>query len=177
MVKFIKVFGLSAMLIFSFMGCGYTTRSSIPSDIKTIHVEQFKNSVDYSSEGKRNLYVPLLEVKTRQAIIDRFLFDGNLRIKDSDNADWLLKGELINYERSPLRFTDNDDVEEYRIHVVMAFELWDQTKQELLWREPNFVGEETYFAIGALAKSEDTALQDAMVDLARRIVERTIENW
>lgn len=158
-------------------GCGYTTRSSLPAHIRTLYVEQFKNSVDYSTDGRRNLYIPLIEVKVRQAVIDRYLFDGNLKIASEHQADLILKGELKGYERSALRFTDNDDVEEYRIQIVMSFEMWDQEKQEVIWSEPSFIGEETYFATGPLAKSEDTALQNAMTDLARRIVERTVESW
>ena len=45
------------------------------------------------------------------------------------------------------------------------------------WTESNFVGETTYFTSGSLAKSENVAIQDALTDLARRIVERTIEDW
>ena len=43
----------------------------------------------------RVLYVPLLETNVRTAIIDRFLFDGNLHIADPDKADLVLNGDLI----------------------------------------------------------------------------------
>ncbi len=43
--------------------------------------------------------------------------------------------------------------------------------------EPSFSGEATYFTVGAQAKSESAALEDALTDLARRVVERVIENW
>ncbi len=158
-------------------GCGYSTRSLLPSSIKTIHIAPFKNKISYSSDNQRNLYLPLLEIKVRSAVADRFLFDGHMRVKDSEIADVILKGDLIGYEREVLRYTDNNDVQEYRIRITVSIELWDTHEKKSLWSEPSFAGEATYFLTGAQAKSEDTALQDALTDLARRIVERTIEDW
>lgn len=157
--------------------CGYTTRSTLPASTKTIHVELFKNSISYTTEGRRNIYLPLLEVKVRNAVTDRFLFDGNLKLAEPDQANLVLKGELKNYERTVLRYTDDDDVQEYRVHITVALELWNTRKQEAVWTEPAFVGEATYFVTGASAKSEESAVDGAMNDLARRIVERTVEDW
>jgi hypothetical protein len=160
-----------------FVGCGYTTRSTLPSSLKTVHIEKFVNQVDFATERTRNLYFPLIEVDIRNAVSDRFLFDGNLRVSDSDLADLLLKGTLLSYDRDALRLTDSDDPQEYRVHVTVALELWDMNRQELVWREPNFTGEATYFVTGSQSRSEKDAVEDAITDLARRIVERTIENW
>ena len=158
-------------------GCGYTTKSTLPSNIKTIYIEPFKNSIDFAAGSSRNIYLPLLEVDTRNAVIDQFNFDGNLKIAESNTADLILKGELKKYERSGLRYTDNDDVQEYRVHITVSFEMWNKGAEEPSWKEPNFVGEATYFVTGPTATSEESAIEAAKVDLARRIVERTIEDW
>lgn len=158
------------------LSCGYVTHSSLPSHIKTIYVEPLKNNVTYTAEGSRNIYLPLLEVDVRKAIVSRFLFDGNLKISEADTADMVLKGQVNNYERTPLRYTDNDDVEEYRIQIFASLEMHDTQKQEVIWSD-GIVGEASYFVTGPLAKSESAALSDAITDLARRVVERTIEDW
>jgi len=163
--------------IFCFTGCGYTTKSTLPKSIKTIHVEAFKNSINYTAGSGRNVYFPLLEVKARNAVVDRFLFDGNLKIAKPQGADLILKGELKKYERTGLRYTDSDDVQEYRVHITVSFELWNSQKEEMSWTEPDFVGEATYFVTGPSVTSEESAVEKATVDLARRIVERTIEDW
>ncbi|OGX20111.1 MAG: hypothetical protein A2Y04_05895 [Omnitrophica WOR_2 bacterium GWC2_45_7] len=142
-----------------------------------VHVEVFKNEIDFTQGERRNLYFPLMEVKMRNAIADRFLFDGNLKIAEGDDADLVLKGVLKNYDRGALRYEENSDVQEYRVQIFVSLELWDVEKQEIVWQEPNFVGESTYFVTGSLAKSESVAVDEAMTDLARRIVERTIEDW
>lgn len=169
------VCGLWSMVCFS--GCGYTTKSTLPKSIQTIRVEPFKNSINYTEGSGRNIYFPLLEVKSRNAVIDRFLFDGNLKVVELPQANLILKGELKNYQRTALRYTDDDDVQEYRVHVIVSFELTDARSGEISWTEPNFVGEATYFVTGPSARSEEAAVDDAILDLARRIVERTIENW
>jgi hypothetical protein len=161
----------------SFSGCGYTTKSTLPKSIKTIHIDRLKNSIDFTTGTGRNVYLPLLEVDVRNAIVDRFLFDGNLKIAEPHMADLILKGELKQYSRSALRYTDNNDVEEYRVQITVSFELINTKNQEASWAEPGFVGEATYFVRGPLATSEESAVQKATLDLARRIVERTIEDW
>jgi len=167
---------LSFCVLFS--SCGYTTSSTLPSNIKTIRVEPFANSINFTSSSGRNVYLPLLEVDTRNAVIERFIRDGNLKIAELEDADLILKGELKRYERSGLRYTDNDDVQEYRVHITVAFELWNaQNEEEPSWTEPSFVGEATYFVTGPSATTEDSAVKAATADLARRIVERTIEDW
>ena len=191
------VYGLLSMVILS--GCGYTTKSTLPSSIKTIHIETFKNNIDFAAEGRRNLYLPLLEIKVRNAVINRFLFDGNLKIAEADKADLVLKGQLLSYDRSALRYTDDGDVQEYRVHITVSLEMHNAQSDEAVsspqpevppegslsaargepagWTEPGFVGEATYFVAGASARSEEAAVEDALTDLARRIVERTVEDW
>lgn len=161
---------------FVITGCGYSAKSALPANLKKIHVEAFKNEINFAEENQRNIYFPLIEVKVRDAVINRFLFDGNLRISDAATADLILRGSLKNYNRTGLRFTENDDVQEYRVQITMALELFDTRRNEVLWSEP-IVGEATYYVTGPSAKSESVAVVDATTDLARRIVEKTIENW
>ena len=159
------------------LSCGYSTSSLLPSHLKKIYVEPVKNSIDYTAEGQRNLYIPLLEVKVRNAIINRFLLDGNLKIAQPEKADLVLKAELLSYNSDELRVSDENTVDEYRITVTISLELFDVRKQEVRWREAGFSGGETYNVSGPLAKSEETARQEAIEDLARRVIERTIEDW
>ena len=158
-------------------GCGYTTGNLLPSNYRAISVEQFKNKVGYLNENVRGLYIPLLENKAHDAVVSRFQIDGHLKITNSDLANLVLKGDLIGFDREELRLTDNQDVQEYRIRVTVSLTLIDPLLAEPLWVEPSFSGEATYYTTGPKAKSESVALEDALTDLSRRIVERTLENW
>jgi hypothetical protein len=171
----------SYSLLVTVSGCGYTTRSLIADKFKTIYVAQFANKIDITREGEAasryKLYRPMLEQDITQAVINKFLWDGNLKPRKEADADLTLIGELVEFRRDPLRYTSSDDVEEYRLNLVVNLKLWDNKEKKLLWQENRFTGETTYFTMGAQAKSEDSAMNDALTDLARRIVERTVEQW
>jgi len=163
------------------MGCGYSTRSLITSRFKTIYVEPIKNKVDITNESANNrlfrTYHPLLDRDITNAIIDRFTFEGGLRPAHEGDSDLTLKGELIDYKRDALRYDENDEVTEYRLTLTLNLVLWDNIRDEELWSESNFSGDTTYFTTGPHAKSESDAIGAAIEDLAKRVIERTIEDW
>jgi hypothetical protein len=147
-------------------------------------VAPFVNKIDITQETdaatKYKIYKPMLETDITKAVIDKYLADGNLRPVKSEAADLTLKGELLEFRRDPLRYTDSDEVEEYRINLIVNIRLQDNRKNELVWEENRFTGETTYFTsftTTGIAKSDVTAVADAITDLARRIVERTVEQW
>ncbi len=166
------------------MGCGYTTRSMISDKFKTIYVTPFINKVDITQESytasKYRIYRPTLETDITKTVVDKYLFDGNLRPTKEESADLVLKGELIDFRKDPLRYSESDEVTEYRINLVVNISLWDKKEDKLAWQENGFTGSASYFtdfATGAVPKTEGTAINDALSDLARRIVERTVEQW
>ncbi|KPK98887.1 MAG: hypothetical protein AMJ95_02085 [Omnitrophica WOR_2 bacterium SM23_72] len=162
-------------------GCGYTTRSMISDKYRTIYVTPFENKIDVTQEAysanRYRIYRPTLETDITRSVNNKFLTDGNLKPIKEESADLILKGELVEFRRDPLRYTESDEVEEYRINIVVNLVLYDRKENAQVWQENNFTGDTTYFTTGSLAKSEDTATNDALSDLARRIVERTVEQW
>ena len=168
---------LCILLALSIAGCGYTTGSLLPSKYRKIAIQPFQNKIPYTDENKSGLYVPLLETNVRTAVIDRFLFDGNLRIADPDKADLVLSGNLTSIEQDDLRQDVNQNVQEYRIRIIVSLVLTDVATGKVLWTEPSFGGETTYFLTGTQAQTQSAAIDAALTDLATRIVERTVENW
>jgi hypothetical protein len=158
-------------------GCGYSTHSALPANFRTISVAPFKNKIDYTNENRRNVYFPLMEVNARNAIVKRITFDGNLRIVDPDQADLLLKGDVVGYERQPIRYDENENVLEYRVNVIVDLVLWHNGENRLVWEEKGFVGEAEYLPTGVGATSEADAVNKALEDLGQRVVERIVEDW
>lgn len=161
-------------------GCGYTTQSALRGGMKTIHVEIFKNNIDITKEvsekDKYEVYRPNLEVNLRDAIVERIFLDGHLKVASADYADAVLEGEILEYRKDPLRY-QNEDVTEYRISLVCNIRLRRAGDSDVLLEENNIIGDVTYFTTGTLQKSETEATNDAASDLARRIVNRIVENW
>jgi ABC-type uncharacterized transport system auxiliary subunit len=118
-----------------------------------------------------------MEVSITNAVITRYQFTGLLRPASASKANCRLEGELMAFRRDALRYDASQQVEEWRLNIVVNLRFIDQTTNTLMWQEDNFTGDTTYFALGANAQSETTALDRAITDLARRIVERTVENW
>lgn len=181
----VKIFLKGAVALFSaallISGCGYTTRSLLPSELKTIYVDNFVNKINITAESSDarmyQSYRPGMEIDVTKAIRDKYLFDGNLKVSDTKNADLILKGELVDFRNEALRYDRNDNVQEYRIRMVVNLELINAKDGSTRWKEAGFAGESLYNTTGSLAKSEADALRDAKADLARRVVERTIEEW
>lgn len=166
---------------YAIVGCGYTSRSMITSKFRTIYVAPFINKVDIARESsvgnQYRLYRPSLETDITKSASNQFLFDGNLRPVSEESADLILKGELIEFRRDALRYDNANNVTEYRVNLVVNIALWDRKENKLLWQETNFTGTTTYFTTGSTAKSDDSAVNDALSDLSRRIVERAVEQW
>lgn len=177
--RFILLFLLLIMPAFN--GCGYTTGSLLPAHIKNIYVESFANSIPITDETSERMiyktYRPRLEVDVTRAVIDKFIFDGHLRIAQKKDADVVLSGELVDFRREPTKYGSDDNIEQYRISIAVDMELKDVAENKTLWKEESFTGNEYYYRVGSQARSEDAAVSDAIDDLARRIVERTIEVW
>ena len=172
---------LAILAVIVFCGCGYTTRSVLPSGGTSIHIDNFVNKIDITKETSDSeiyyAYRPGMESDITRKVIDKFIFDGNYQVKDAANSHFLLKGELVNFTREPLRYDANENVTEYRVHVAVNMELYDLEEDKVVWREKNFAGEKSYCTTGQYAKSESVTVGEAIDDLARRIVEHTVENW
>lgn len=161
-------------------GCGYTTKSNLPENIKRVHVPPVTSSIDLTSEISTKtpfrVYRPGLEVEITNGIINRFIFDGELKVTSDEQADARLEATLIDYRRDALRYSDGDDVQEYRLSVTVDARLVQKSDGKVLWKE-RVTGDSTYFLSGARAISEDEASAKAVEDVSRRIVEKTIEYW
>jgi hypothetical protein len=180
-MRILRVVLLFAFLIFTFHGCGYTTRA-YTGIYKTIYVAPFKNSINVADEkaaySKYMSYYPLLESTITQAVVNRFIFDGSLKVVKEQDADVVLKGELIAYNRDAVRYADNnEDVQEYRITLTINMALYNGDTGELIWQKGGFSGDTSYYISGTRAKSEKDALDSAISDLARRVVEEFVEAW
>ncbi len=177
-----RQYQISALIVSLILtGCGYTTKSLLPSRLKTVYIEDFKNKIDISSEPSDKegykIYRPGVETDVTKAIIDQFIIDGYLQVVEKDDADLILSGELMDYYKQPLRYDKFDNVEEYRIIVTVNMELKDTVKDRVMWEESNFIGYDTYRLTGPFASTEDNARQEAISDLAKKVVEKVIEGW
>jgi hypothetical protein len=163
------------------LGCGYTTRPGLAAHLRTVYVKPFINKIDLTqltNDYQRfPIYRPAMESDVTNAVIRRFQFTGLMRIASPEKADSRIEGELLEFRRDALRYDASQNVEEWRLSVVVNARFYDFHVNQIVWEESRLTGDATYFATGPNAESEAGALDRAVQDLARRVVERTVENW
>lgn len=161
-------------------GCGYTTKSLLPENVKSVHVQPVKNAIDLSAEISDKtpfrVYRPGLEVELTNAIINRYIFDGTLKVASPEKADAVLETNLVDFRRDALRYTDGEDIEEYRLSIVIDARLYQKVDGKSLWSK-RITGDTTFFLSGSRAITEDEAATKVVEDAARRVIEATIEYW
>jgi len=177
---------LISVLCLLITGCGYTTRPGLATHLRTVYIKPFVNKIDLTQLTTDYQRFPIyrhgMESDLTSAIINRFQFTGLLRPASPGNADSRLEGELVEFRRDALRYDASQQVEEWRLNVVVNLRFYDLHANPagggtLVWEEERLTGDTTYFALGPNAESEAKALDRAIQDLARRVVERTVENW
>ena len=61
--------------------------------------------------------------------------------------------------------------------IFVNLVLTNKKTAQTIWEKKNFAGETSYYTTGKYVKSESQAVEDAVADLARRIVEGIVEAW
>ena len=172
---------LAGVLLFTQGFGGYTSKTNLPEHIESVHVDKVSNTIDIASEVSSQhayrIYRPGLEVQLRNALIERFIFDGHLRIASKDSADAILSADLLSFDRDPVRYNADDSIQEFRIHVTARISFNDALSGEPLWEAASISGQSSYFLSGTEAKSEDEAVLLALEDLVRHTVEDILEVW
>ena len=168
-------------LLLVLSGCGYTATRLLPAHYRVIYIQPLQNQIPITEEVSERVglitNVPQLEETVTRGVINRFLFDGNLRLTNQpEKADLVLSGRLLDFYRQPIRRLDDETVEEYRLNLSASVTLRDREGKVLL-EEPALVADTTYFVTGSSARSETAAVDDLVTDFSRRIVEWVIEYW
>jgi hypothetical protein len=155
-------------------GCGYTRKTVLPRDMKTIYVKTVKNKLN-----PENIYgyQPGLEMDITNAVIQRLQQDGTLKVVEQKNADVVLETDLLSLDQEGLRFNSLEGVSQYRLYMVVRLRLVDTKTGDLIWEEPNFSGGTEYYVTTVTSIGEQKAAVDAVHRLAYNIADRIVEDW
>ena len=113
-------------------GCGYTMTGTLPEGVQTIAVPTFKNSI---SQSDRYTYEAGLEIDLTNAVLDRLLYDGNLKVAKLQDADSVLLGDIVRYEQESIRYNETEGVRQYRLFIVVHLVFKNQNTGEIIWEE------------------------------------------
>lgn len=146
-------------------GCGYTSRSLIESNIRSIYVDIFDNET-----FRRGL-----EFDLTRAVKEEILFRTKLQIVDRKRADTVIFGKIIDVQENVLIENPDAEVVESRVTVYVDV-LWvDRRTGRVLMDQKNVSAAAEFIA----TRNEDvkTGEIEAFVELAEKIVNLMEERW
>jgi len=122
---------------------------------------------------------PQLEAQITNAIIKGLQEDGSLRIESEPDADVVLDGDIIRYERNTLRFLRNDSrvPREFEIAITVRVEAKDRRTGDIVLKSTEVTGKSDVFIGADQQSAEFQALPLVADDIARKVVGLLVENW
>jgi hypothetical protein len=157
---------LAAIPLVVSLSCGYKAGSLLPEHIKKIYIPTFENETTRYG----------IEQDLTAQVVEAFTNDNRLSVVSEGEADAMLRGVIVGYEKGALTFDRAQTVDEFKIELTVSAELEDLREGKVLWKEDEFKVWESYTA-GEEEGGEDEALQAAIATLAGDILSRTMEGW
>lgn len=146
-------------------GCGYSSRSILKQNVDNVYVTIFDNKT-----FRRGL-----EFGLTKAIKNEIMFKTPLKIADKDNADSLLKGEIVDFKENVMIVDPDDNIVENRIAITVDF-TWTDIRTGRIILEKKGVITPTEFIVRR-GETIETAQNESFTDLAERIVDFMHERW
>lgn len=150
-------------------GCAnYSFSSAVKTHISTIAVPVLVNeTLEYSAEQ---------DLTT--SIIDEFTDDNALRVVGEEEADSILRGAVVLYERPVMSYDASGNPREYKVRVVAKLSYEDLTRNEVVWEE-EVEGWAVYSESGESGSltNEEEARAYAFKKLAEDVLSKTVQGW
>jgi len=154
------------IFLFVLSGCQYQPQAPLPTPTAKIAIPLFINKT--SEED-------LDEVLTRE-VIDQFVFYSSLQLTSEKEAEFILRGEIIQYLNEPtLEVITASD--EYRIIIEVVATLFSVDENQIVWKER--VTEDTMYSILQVdsIQTEQEAVKQVSDRISEILVNLTLEGW
>lgn len=112
------------------------------------------------------------------ALIKEFTDDNALRVVREDEADSILRGAVVLYERPVISYDASGNPKEYKVRVVARLSYEDLTRNEVVW-EGEIDGWGVYSEVGEGGdlSTEEEARDYAFEKLAQDVLSKTVQGW
>jgi len=148
--------------------CGYSTRSLLPSHLKTVAVPPATNTTTQ----------PGLAEALTDSLTAAFTSDRTLRVTNVEAADLVVNTTVSSYARTPSAYTGGDttgdqSVTAYDLSVSAQVDARDQTRDEVFYSG----AASARVTYDPDAKTEEEAAAEAVKKLASEIVRQVQIAW
>jgi hypothetical protein len=150
-------------------GCShYGFSQSVKGDVSSIAVPILANeTLEFGAEQDLT-----------DAIIREFQNDNTLRVLGGDEAESILRGTVILYQRPVMSYDAAGNPIEYKVRTIARFSYVNLRKNEIIW-EGDVEGWAAYSVGGVSSEfaTEGEARAAAFVLLARDVLSKTVQGW
>lgn len=149
----------------SFEGCGYSSKSLLRSNVRSIYIPIFDN----------NTFRRGYEFDLTKAVRDQILLRTSLNIVDKDEADSILFGKITSVDENVLIEDTKDNIVESRVSVGVEIRWVDKRTGRAIVERRNIKRPAEFIVRRneTLSSSSD----EAFVKVAQGIVEAMEEDW
>lgn len=170
MRKFKNTLTILAAAALTFLaGCtNYRLGTTLPQHLRSIHVETFKNATKE----------PQIETTITSETLREFQRDGQLKLKDPDTADILLKGVITEYRLDPVRSNSNNPKTtlEYKAVVRVNISAVERATGKKVTTQ-TVTGSKVFDVNGDLMTARRRILPEVSRELGRKVVDAVISAW
>jgi len=143
--------------------CGvYTFNPAGKSTIKSIAIEPFENKTVQLG----------LEDQMTTDVINAFISDGKLKVLPADNAEAILHGTLVRYDRRPYEYTGGEQVQSYAVTMDFDITLTQADGTELWTQRMSQTG-----IYDLNTQTEEDGQRLALGRLVEAIINQTTKSW
>ncbi|MCM8529579.1 MAG: LPS assembly lipoprotein LptE [Lentisphaeraceae bacterium] len=160
-------------VLFLFTGCGYNVGYINHPQIKTVGIGKIKNLTDE----------PRLATYLRESLKERFMFDGSIKVVDSDKADIIINGEITDYRVNTAGSVSSDEREErngffasiYRTTINFKYDVKTRKKWDL--QSATATGYADYTELIDQQEEKRNSLKRASYEVSKEVVRNITEAW
>ena len=164
---------VAGLILFSLGGCaGYRIGPVQPYYLRSVH------SIAVPTFGNRTL-VPRIAVLVTDSVIKQFQQDGTYRIAGDDQADAILKADIVRINRAPARSVRGNVLAttEFSLSLRVRYSLVERRSGKVLTTPREVVGTTSFFVGPDITSDERQALPLAAEELATQLVSQLSEGW
>ena len=131
-MKKILLILIPTILVFTIFGCAI---QPVPvGEPKRVYLKPLDNiTVQYKLHGELTNYIQ-----------EEFLRESYINVVPKDEAEYIISGEIFNYELRPMSYSMNNKVESYEMIIEARLTMHDTLENEQVWEE-TFSENEIYF--------------------------------
>lgn len=151
------------LLVISLCGCGYSTRSLLPSHIRRVAIVSVTNATTQ----------PGLAEELTDSLNTAFRADRNLQVTGVENAELLLSVNITTYSRVAAVYDAAQAISGYELSITANFESEDRLRNEQFTSGPA----SARLVYDPASMDEPTAASRVIGQLARDIVRGIVTAW